>query len=66
MNGATRSAKMPAYLEFKAAVLEFSDTPSPANLERYLRASRALDGLDVLAPRPTRPATSTPRSNNPQ
>jgi hypothetical protein len=67
MNGAARSAKKPAYLEFKAAVLEFSNAPFAPNLVRYLRASMALDGLDLLAPRLARPALSTPaRSNNSQ
>jgi hypothetical protein len=47
MNGGASSAKKPEYLEFKAAVLEFADAPSAANLARYLRASRALDGLDL-------------------
>jgi hypothetical protein len=28
---------------FVAAVVAFSDDPGPANLERYLRASRSLD-----------------------
>jgi hypothetical protein len=36
------------FREFEAAVLEFSDAPSPATLIRYLNASRALEGLDPL------------------
>jgi hypothetical protein len=58
MSGAAPSAKKPGYTEFKAAVLEFSDAPSAANLARYLRASRALDGLDYLVRPTTRPAPS--------
>jgi hypothetical protein len=30
-------------VRFKDALADFSDDPSPANLERYLQASRALD-----------------------
>jgi hypothetical protein len=45
-----------AYLKFKAAVLELSDDATPANVVRYLNASRALDGLDSL--QGTRPMTA--------
>jgi hypothetical protein len=47
-----RSARTPGYLEFKAAVLEFSNAPTLATLVRYLNASRALEGLDPLPRRP--------------
>jgi hypothetical protein len=57
-NGAPRStsrgalaAGKSAYIEFEAAVLEFSDAPSPVTLLRYLNASRVLDGLDPLSRR---------------
>ena len=30
-------------VRFKDALTDFSDDPSPANLERYLQASRALE-----------------------
>jgi hypothetical protein len=32
-----------AFRQFVDAVLDFSDEPEPANLERYLAASRALE-----------------------
>jgi len=32
-----------AFRQFADAVLDFSDEPEPANLERYLAASRALE-----------------------
>ena len=41
-----RPAREPGWIEFKAAVLEFSEAPTEATLVRYLNASRALDGLD--------------------
>jgi hypothetical protein len=47
-NGGARSARKPAYLKFRAALLEFSDAPTQASLVRYLNASRALEGLDPL------------------
>jgi hypothetical protein len=53
VNGGVHSAGTPCYIEFKAAVLEFSHAPSPATLVRYMNASRALEGLKPL---PTRPA----------
>lgn len=34
----------PAYVRFRDAVLDLSDDPTEANIERYLNASRALDG----------------------
>jgi hypothetical protein len=34
----------PAYAKFRDAVLDLSDDPTKANIERYLSASRALDG----------------------
>jgi hypothetical protein len=38
------SAERTAFRQFVAAVLALSDDPGPANLERYLAASRALEG----------------------
>jgi hypothetical protein len=61
VNGGALSARKRAYLEFKAAVLEFSDDPTPAAMVRYLRASRALDGLDSLPRRPTASVKSNRR-----
>ena len=37
------SAERTAFRQFVAAVLALSDDPGPANLERYLAASRSLD-----------------------
>ena len=59
VNGSARSGRSPEYLEFKAAVFEFSETQTPAALVRYLNASRALEGLDALPRRPTRLVNST-------
>jgi hypothetical protein len=50
--GVNVGARKPGYFEFKAALLEFSDAPTPATLVRYLNASRALERLDPLLPRP--------------
>jgi hypothetical protein len=61
VNGGARSARKRAYLEFKAAVLEFSDDPTPATMVRYLSASGALDGLDALPRRPTASVNSNGR-----
>jgi hypothetical protein len=52
VNGRARSARKQRYLEFKAAVLGFSDAPTAASLVRYLNASRALEGLDQLPQQP--------------
>jgi hypothetical protein len=52
LNGDLRPAGRPAYVEFKTAVLEFSDDPNATNLVRYLNASRALEGLTPLPRRP--------------
>jgi hypothetical protein len=43
VNGGARWDRKPGYLEFKAALLELSDDPSPATLVRYLNASRGLE-----------------------
>jgi hypothetical protein len=51
VNGRARSTRK-RYLEFKAAVLGFSDAPTAASLVRYLNASRALEGLDQLPQQP--------------
>jgi hypothetical protein len=59
VNGSARSGRSPEYLEFKAAVFEFSETQTPAALVRYLNASRALEGLDPRPRRPTRLVNST-------
>jgi hypothetical protein len=37
------SAERTAFEQFVAAVLALSDDPEPANVERYLEASRALE-----------------------
>jgi hypothetical protein len=39
-----------AYVAFRVALLDFSEEPTPANLVRYLQASRELDGLDREQP----------------
>jgi hypothetical protein len=62
VNGSARSGGSPEYVEFKAALFEFSETPTPAALVRYLNASRALDGLDPLPSRPTPFVDSTTAS----
>jgi hypothetical protein len=59
VSGSARSARRREYLEFKSAVLELAEEPTPAALVRYLNASRALEGLDSLPPRPTRLVDST-------
>lgn len=56
-----RAVRKPGYLEFKAALLEFADAPTPATLDRYLTASRALEGLD---PPPRRPAEPVNRHDH--
>jgi hypothetical protein len=61
MNESARSRQAPAYVEFRTALLRFSEVPSEANLVRYLHASRVLEELGPIARRPTRPASPTGR-----
>jgi hypothetical protein len=48
---AARPAQAETYVEFREALLEFSDAPSAGNLVRYLAASRALGRLEPTARR---------------
>ena len=43
MSAAVALARNAAYAEFREALLDLSDEPTPVNVERYLDASRALD-----------------------
>jgi hypothetical protein len=44
------------YVAFRVALLDFSEEPTPANLVRYLQASRELDGLNRDEPAGRSPA----------
>ena len=48
------SAEGTAFRQFVAAVLALSDDPGPANLERYLAASRSLEEAQRRVPPPRR------------
>ena len=51
VNGGARWDRKPGHLKFKAALLEFSDDPSPATLVGYLNASRGLErALPISSP----------------
>jgi hypothetical protein len=55
--------KNAAYAAFREALLDFSDEPTPVNVERYLDASRALDvGAPTEQPSPKRSNTKARRS----
>lgn len=41
-----------AYAKFREAVLDLSEDPTKANIERYLNASRAVDGESQEGPLP--------------
>jgi hypothetical protein len=43
MSDVTHQERERALVRFKDALVDFSDDPSPDNLERYLQASRELD-----------------------
>ncbi len=45
MSDVTSQERERALVRFKDALIDFSDDPSPGNLERYLQASRALDAM---------------------
>jgi hypothetical protein len=45
MSVAVRLPRNTAFAAFREALLDFSEEPTPANVERYLDASRALDGI---------------------
>ena len=54
MSDVTSQERERALVRFEDALIDFSDDPSPDNLERYRQASRALDATS--GGRPSRPA----------
>jgi hypothetical protein len=63
MSVAVRLPGNAAYAAFREALLDFSDEPTPLNLERYLDASRALDGAAPADdPSPKRSSRKAQRS----
>jgi hypothetical protein len=63
MSVAVRLPRNASYAAFREALLDFSDEPTPLNLERYLDASRALDGrASADDPSPKRLSSKAQRS----
>jgi hypothetical protein len=52
-----------AYARFGEAVLDLSEDPTKANIERYLNASRAVDGEPQQGPPPRRRSRNAQKSN---